>query len=44
MIRAVEVNSSDIGDAPMLSELLAQIPADQHIASVTADGAYDTRK
>ena len=28
----------------MLPELLAQIPADQEIASVTADGAFDTRK
>ncbi len=28
----------------MLPELLAQIPPDQKIASVTADGAYDTRK
>ena len=28
----------------MLPELLAQIPADQDIASVTADGACDTRK
>ena len=28
----------------MLPELLDQIPADQEIASVTADGAYDTRK
>ena len=43
-VRAVEVTSSDIGDAPMLPELLARIPADQDIASVTADGAYDTRK
>ena len=43
-IRAVEITSSDVGDAPMLPELLAQIPADQDIASVTADGAYDTRK
>ncbi len=42
--RAVEVASSAIGDAPMLPELLAQIPADHNIASVTADGAYDTRK
>ena len=33
-----------MGDAPMLPELLAQNPADQAIASVTADGAYDTRK
>ena len=43
-VRAVEVTSSNIGDAPMLPELLAQIPADQDIASVRADGAYDTRK
>ncbi len=43
-IRAVEVTSSHIGDAPMLPELLAQIPADQDIATVTADGAHDTRK
>ena len=38
-IRAVEITSSDVGDAPMLPELLAQIPADRDIASVTADGA-----
>lgn len=42
--RAVEVTSSNIGDAPMLPALLAQIPPDQEIGSVTADGAYDTRK
>jgi hypothetical protein len=41
---AVEVTSSTVGDAPMLPELLDQIPADQEIGSVTADGAYDTRK
>jgi len=28
----------------MLPELLDQIPLDQNIGSVTADGAYDTRK
>ena len=28
----------------MLPKLLAQIPTDQDIASVTAHGAYDTRK
>ena len=43
-IRAVEVTSSNVGDAPMLPELLSQIPPDQEIASVTADGAHDTRK
>ena len=42
-IRAIEVTSNAIGDAPMLPELLAQIPADEPIASVCADGAYDTR-
>ena len=43
-VRAVEVTTSNAGDAPMLPELLNQIPADQSIGSVTADGAYDTRK
>lgn len=43
-VQAVEVTSSNVGDAPMLPELLDQIPADQKVASVTADGAYDTRK
>jgi len=43
-VRAVEVTSSNIGDAPMLPELLDQILRDQDLGSVTADGAYDTRK
>jgi hypothetical protein len=43
-VRAVEVTGSHIGDAPVLPDLLDQIPADEEIASVTADGAYDTRK
>lgn len=43
-IRAVEVTTSSIGDAPMLPDLLNQISADQDIGSVTADGAFDTRK
>ena len=43
-IRAVELTSSGIGDASMLPELLDQIPPEQEIGSVTADGAYDTRK
>ncbi len=43
-IRAIEVTSSGIGDAPMLPDLLNQIPADHDLGSVTADGAYDTRK
>lgn len=43
-VRAVEVTTSNVGDAPMLPELLEQIPPEQGIESVTADGAYDTRK
>ena len=43
-IRAIEVTSSSIGDAPMLPDLLSQIPPDQELGSVTADGAYDPRK
>jgi hypothetical protein len=42
-IRAVEVTSSNVGDAPTLPDLLAQIPVNEDIAAVTADGAYDTR-
>lgn len=42
-IRAVEVTSSAIGDAPILPELLDQIDASDSISSVTADGAFDTR-
>ena len=43
-IRAIEVTSSSIGDAPMLPDLLNQIAPDPLLGSVTADGAYDTRK
>ena len=42
-IKAVEITGSRVGDAPMLPELLNQIPANQRIGKVTADGAYDTR-
>ena len=31
-------------DAPILPDLLNQIPSDQEIGSVTGDVAYDTRK
>ena len=46
-VRAVEITGShigDIGDAPVLPDLLGQIPPHQEIGSVTAHGAYDTRK
>ncbi len=42
-VRAVEITGSHIGDAPVLPDLLGQIPPDEEIGSVTADGAYDTR-
>jgi hypothetical protein len=42
-IRAIEVTGSRIGDAPVLPDLLDQIPDDQPIGIVTADGACDTR-
>ena len=38
-VRAIEITGSRIGDGPMLPELLAQIPPDQAIGQVTADGA-----
>jgi hypothetical protein len=42
-IRAIEVTGSRVGDAPILPDLLDQIPGDQPLGLVTADGAYDTR-
>ena len=42
-IRAIEVTDNSVGDAPMLPELLGQIPADEAVASVCGDGAYDTK-
>ncbi|CAM4420327.1 IS5 family transposase [Palleronia rufa] len=43
-VRAVEITGSHVGDAPVLPDLIGQIPADEQIGSVTADGAYDTRR
>lgn len=42
-IRAIEVTGSRIADAPILPDLLDQIPEGQSLGIVTADGAYDTR-
>jgi hypothetical protein len=42
-IRAVEITGSHVGDAPVMPDLLSQIPADEEIGTVSADGAYDTR-
>ena len=43
-IRAVEFTSSSDGDSPVLPDLLDQIPEGEDIGTVTADGAYDTRR
>lgn len=43
-IRAVEFTPSRDGDSPILPDLLDQIPESEQIATVTADGAYDTRR
>ena len=43
-IRAVEFTPSWEGDSPVLPDLLDQIPDDEGIGTVTADGAYDTRR
>ena len=43
-IRAVEFTPSRDGDSPILPELLGQIPEDEQIGMVIADGAYDTRR
>ncbi|MFT5933287.1 MAG: hypothetical protein ACI9M6_000328 [Hydrogenophaga sp.] len=46
-IGAIEVTNNSLedgaGGAPMLPELLAQIPPDEAVASVSGDGAYDTK-
>ncbi len=42
-IRAIEVTDNHVGDAPMLPELLGQIPPDEPVLSVSGDGAYDTQ-
>jgi transposase len=43
-VRAVEITGSNTGDAPILPYLLNQIPRNQEIGSVIADGAYDSRR
>jgi len=42
-IQATEVTDNSVGDAPVLPALLSQIPADERVASVSGDGAYDTK-
>jgi hypothetical protein len=42
-IRAIEVTDNATGDVPMMAGLLEQIDLDESIASVSGDGAYDTK-
>ncbi|MDT4869353.1 IS5 family transposase ISGNB1-1 [compost metagenome] len=42
-IRAIEFTDNSVGEAPMFLELLGQIPPDEAVASVSEDGAYDTK-
>ena len=42
-VRAIGVTGSRAGDGPMLPGLLEQIPPEEPIGKVTADGASDTR-
>jgi len=43
-IRAVKFTPSREGDSPVLPDLPGQIPEDAEIGTVTADGAYDSRR
>lgn len=43
-IRAVEFTPGNEGDSPVLPDLLAQIPEDEQIGTVTGDGGFDTRR
>ena len=42
-IRAIGVTNNSVGDASILPELLDQLPGEERLVSVCADGAYDTR-
>jgi hypothetical protein len=43
-IRAIEVTDNKTGDAPILPELMNQIPESEQIAAIYGDGAYDTKE
>ena len=40
----MEFTPSRDGDSPVLPDLLGQVPVEDEIGTVTADGAYDTRR
>lgn len=43
-IRAIECTPSGEGDSPVLPDLLGQILGNEDVGTVTAGGAYDTRR
>lgn len=42
-IRAMVVTTNEVGDSPVATGLLSQIPSHEIVASFTGDGAYDTK-
>ena len=42
-LRAICVTSNNVSDAAVVTDLLAQVPVDETIASFTGDGAHDTQ-
>ncbi len=43
-IRAIVVTTNEVGDSPVVAELLSQIPSHEKLASLTGDGAYDAHE
>lgn len=42
-VRAICVTSNNVSDAAVIPELLAQVPAQEPLLTVTCDGGYDTQ-
>lgn len=42
-VRALCVTSNNVSDAAVMPELLAQVPAQEPLLTLTGDGAYDTQ-
>ena len=42
-VRVIEVTGSRVGEGARLPQFLVQIPLEEPIGQITADGAYDTR-
>ena len=42
-IRAIVVTTNEVGDSPVASDLLGQVPSHEKVVNFTGDGAYDTQ-